>query len=86
MSTKKVQFTHERVEYVFLFDEALEGSKSLKISKISLMFSVHTGENSQILTVWNKKTYFSNLLMVDKIRKIGILVVYKSRTNLNFVL
>jgi hypothetical protein len=62
----KAQFTHERVEYnVFLFDEALKGSKSLKIFKISLTFrfnklwhlskSVHTGENSQILTVSNKK-------------------------------
>jgi hypothetical protein len=36
---KKAQFTHERVEYnVFLFDEPLKGNKSLKISKISLMF------------------------------------------------
>jgi hypothetical protein len=63
---KKAQFTHERVEYnVFLFDEPPKGSKSLKIFKISLTFrfdklsnlskSVHTGENSQILTVSNKK-------------------------------
>jgi hypothetical protein len=30
---KKAQFTHERIEYnVFLFDEPLKGSKSLKIS------------------------------------------------------
>jgi hypothetical protein len=54
------------VEYVFLFDEPLKkGSKSLKIFKISLTFrfdklsnlskSIHTGENSQILTVSNKK-------------------------------
>jgi hypothetical protein len=36
---KKAQFTHERVEYnVFLFDESLIGSKSLKIFKISLTF------------------------------------------------
>jgi hypothetical protein len=36
---KKVQFTHERVEYtVFLFDEPLKGSKSLKTFKISLTF------------------------------------------------
>jgi hypothetical protein len=36
---KKAQFTHERVEYnVFLFDEPLKGSKSLKIFKIGLMF------------------------------------------------
>jgi hypothetical protein len=50
--------------FFFLFDEPLKGSKSLKIFKISLKFrfdkyrylskSVHTGENSQILTVWNK--------------------------------
>jgi hypothetical protein len=63
---KKAQFTQERVEYnVFLFDEPLKDFKSLKIFKISLTFrfdklsnlskSVHTGENSQILTVSNKK-------------------------------
>jgi hypothetical protein len=66
---KKAQITQERVEYnVFLFDEPLKGSKSLKIFKISLTFrfdklsnlskSVHTGENSQILTVSNKKSFF----------------------------
>jgi hypothetical protein len=34
---KKAQFTHERVEYnVFLSDEPLKGSKSLKTFKISL--------------------------------------------------
>jgi hypothetical protein len=66
---KKAQFTQERVEYkVFLFDEPPQSSKSLKIFKISLTFhfdklsnsskSVHTGENSQILTVSNKKKYF----------------------------
>jgi hypothetical protein len=66
---KKAQITQERVEYnVFLFDEPLKGSKSLKIFKISLTFrfdklsnlskSVHTGENSQILTMSNKNTYF----------------------------
>jgi hypothetical protein len=62
---KKVQFTQERVEYnVFLFHKPLKGYKSLKIFKISLTFrfelsnvskSVHTGENSQILTVSNNK-------------------------------
>jgi hypothetical protein len=63
---KKAQITQERVEYdVFLFDEPPKGSKWLKIFKISLTFrfdklsnsskSVHTGENSQILTVSNKK-------------------------------
>jgi hypothetical protein len=36
---KKAQLTHERVEYnVFLFDEPLKGSKSLKTFKISLTF------------------------------------------------
>jgi hypothetical protein len=36
---KKVQFTQERVEYnVFLFDDRLKGSKSLKIFKINLTF------------------------------------------------
>jgi hypothetical protein len=65
-SAKKAQITQERVEYnVFLFDEPLKGSKSLKIFKIKLTFrfdklshlskSVHIGENSQILTVSNKK-------------------------------
>jgi hypothetical protein len=63
---KKAQFAQERVEYnVFLFAERLKGSKSLKIFKISLNFrfdklrhlskSIHAGENSQILTVTNKK-------------------------------
>jgi hypothetical protein len=63
---KKAQFTHERDEYnVFLFDEPLKGFKSLKTFKISLTFrfdklshlskSAHIGENSQILTVSNKK-------------------------------
>jgi hypothetical protein len=38
-SAKKAQLTHESVEYnVFLFDELLKGSKSLKIFKISLTF------------------------------------------------
>jgi hypothetical protein len=36
---EKAQFTHERVEYnVFLFDEPIKGSKSLKTFKISLTF------------------------------------------------
>jgi hypothetical protein len=64
---QKTQLTHERVEYnVFLYDEPLnKGSKSVKIFKISLTFrfdklsnlskSVHTGENSQTLTMSNKK-------------------------------
>jgi hypothetical protein len=65
----KAQITQKRVEYnVFLFDEPLKGSKSLKIFKINLTFrfdklsnlskSVHTGENSQILTVSNKKKVY----------------------------
>jgi hypothetical protein len=50
-----------------------KGSKWLKIFKISLTFrfdklsnsskSVHTGENSQILTVSNKKKYFDSLAL-----------------------
>jgi hypothetical protein len=57
----------------FLFDETLKGSKSLKIFKMSLTFrfdklshlskSVHTGENSQIPTVSNKKYIFGNLIL-----------------------
>jgi hypothetical protein len=73
---KIAQITQERVEYnIFLFDESPKGSKSLKIFKISLTFrfdklsnlskSVHTGENSQILTVSNKKIYF--MMFVRKI-------------------
>jgi hypothetical protein len=65
---KKAQLTQERDEYnVFLFDEPPKGSKSLKIFKISLTFRfdklsnlskfVHMRENSQILTVSNKKIY-----------------------------
>jgi hypothetical protein len=38
-SQKKAKITQERVEYnVFLFDEPLKSSKSLKIFKISLTF------------------------------------------------
>jgi hypothetical protein len=66
---KKAQIPQERVEYnVFLLDEPLKDSKLLKILKISLTFrfdklsnlskSVHTGENSQILPVSNKKLFF----------------------------
>jgi hypothetical protein len=72
---KKAQFTHERVEYnVFLFDEPLKGSKSVKIFKINLTFrfdklshlskSVHIEENSQILTVSNKKHIFAQRAMI----------------------
>jgi hypothetical protein len=84
---KNGQFTQQRVEYnVFLFDEPLKAfraSKSLKIFKISLMFrfdklsnlskSVHTGENSQILTVSNKK----KLLQCDlNLQKIGMCLLF----------
>jgi hypothetical protein len=65
-TNQQALFRQERVEYnVFLFDEPLKGSKSLKIFKISLTYrfdklwhlskSVHTGQNSQILIVLNKK-------------------------------
>jgi hypothetical protein len=74
---KKGQITQERVEYnVFLFDEPPKGSKSLKIFKISLRLrfdklsnlfylSVHTGENSKILTVSNKKIMLYRLIVVE---------------------
>jgi hypothetical protein len=63
---KNVEFIHERVEYnVFCSTSPLKAPKRLKCLKISLTFrfdklcylskSVHTGENSQILTVSNKK-------------------------------
>jgi hypothetical protein len=72
---KKAQITQERVEYnIFLFDEPLKGSKSLKIFKISLTFrfdklsnlskSVHTRENSQILTVSNKKNNLIKCIII----------------------
>jgi hypothetical protein len=65
-SQKKSNLHKNELNYkVFLFDDPLKGSKSLKIFKINLTFcfdklshlskSVHTGENSQILTVSNKK-------------------------------
>jgi hypothetical protein len=70
---KKVQFTQERVEYnVFLFEDPLKGSKSLKIFKINLTFcfdklshlskSVHIGENFQILSVELKKKKNTDLV------------------------
>jgi hypothetical protein len=65
MPKKANLHTNELNPMFFLFDEPLKGSKSLKIFKISLTFrfdklchlskSIHTGENSQILTVSNKK-------------------------------
>jgi hypothetical protein len=86
--------TQERVEYnVFLFDEPLKGSKSLKIFTIRLTFrfdklsnlskSVHTGENSQILTGLNKKrnlfipTYLLklklNIIIINSERQVCLL-------------
>jgi hypothetical protein len=93
---KKAQITQERVEYnVFLFDEPLKGSKSLKIFKISLTFrfdklsnlskSVHTGENSQILTVSNKKEYFiQKIEITPKGLEIAIHNVNKSGLKIEF--
>jgi hypothetical protein len=50
-------FWHERVEYnVFLFDEPLKDSKSLKIFKISVTF---TQEKILKFSVSNKKIFFS---------------------------
>jgi hypothetical protein len=67
--------TNELNTTFFLFDEPLKGSKSLKIFKIKLMFrfnklshlskSVHIGENSEILTVSNKKKIFDRYCQVD---------------------
>jgi hypothetical protein len=67
---KRVQFTLERVEYNVFFCST--SPKSRKIFKINLTFrfdklshlskSVHIGENSQILTVSNKKWSFATLL------------------------
>jgi hypothetical protein len=82
---KKAKFTHERVEYnVFLFDEPLKGSKSLKIFKISLAFcfdklwhlskSVHTGGNSQILTVSNKKRDFKMIYLEIILTNISLIM------------
>jgi hypothetical protein len=58
---KKVQFTHERIEYnVFLFHEPLKGSKLLKIFKISLRFRCDIYQNpftqEKILKFWQCRT------------------------------
>jgi hypothetical protein len=89
-------FTHKRVEYnVFLFDEPLKGFKSLKTFKISLTFrfdklwhllkSAHIGENSQILTVSNKKIHFFynrqktwHLCIVIKLQSFSFLLMWKN--------
>jgi hypothetical protein len=75
---------------VFLFDEPLKGAKSLKIFEISLTFrfdklwylskSVHSGENSQILTVSNKKISYVLFLYSgfwdNKENKSSVLITY----------
>jgi hypothetical protein len=87
---KKAQITQKRVEYnVFLFDEPPKGSKSLKIFKISLTFrfdklsnlskSVHTGENSQILTVANKKVVSSIILYLITLQILSLCVLQIKR-------
>jgi uncharacterized UBP type Zn finger protein len=54
---KKAQFTQERVEYkVFLFDELLKGSKSLKIFQISLTFRFDIYQNFSISDSVEQKT------------------------------
>jgi hypothetical protein len=89
---KNAQITQERVEYnVFLFDKPLKGFKSLKIFKISLTFrfdklsnlskSVHTGENSQILTVSNKKYCKFKKLLGPVYRSEIKLIVIKCQIN-----
>jgi hypothetical protein len=101
-SAKKAQITQERVEFnVFFVRRASKGSKSLKIFKISLTFhfdklsnlskSVHTGENSQILTVSNKKTPFLGcfeiklvhfcLLFVVLVFSVVIVILYRVTIN-----
>jgi hypothetical protein len=84
---KKAQFTHERVEYiVFLFDEPLKGSKSLKIFKFSLTFRFdklsHLSKSFtqekilKILTISNKKkTFSSNLFLPHRLFIIMIMYV-----------
>jgi hypothetical protein len=69
--------TNELNTTFFLFNEPLKGSKSLIIFKISLMFrfdkwwhlskSVHIGENSQILTVSNKKNIFQKIAFMNQL-------------------
>jgi hypothetical protein len=90
---KKAQIKQERVEYnVFLFDESPKGSKSLKIFKISLTFcfdklsnlskSVHIGENSQILTVSNKKNYlFQQVDIIRYLMVVSRIIVLIDPTN-----
>jgi hypothetical protein len=61
---KKAQFTHERVEYnVFLFDEPLKGSKSLKIFKISLTFRF---DKLTFIKIRSRKRKFSNSESVEQ--------------------
>jgi hypothetical protein len=57
--SKKTQFTYERVEYVFLFDDPFKGSKSLKIFKINLTFRFDKLSHlSKSIHIFRKK--FSN--------------------------
>jgi hypothetical protein len=59
---KKVQFTQERVEYnVFLFDDTLKGSKSLKIFKINLTFRFVT-----FIKIRSHRRKFSNSDSVEQ--------------------
>jgi hypothetical protein len=53
---KKAQFTHERVEYNET-SPLKDRLKSLSLRQVMTFISVHTGENSQIVTVSNKKIY-----------------------------
>jgi hypothetical protein len=63
---KKAKITQERVEYnVFLFDDPVKGSKSLKIFKISLTFRFD--KLSNLSKSVQHRTKFSNSDSVEYI-------------------
>jgi hypothetical protein len=65
---KRVQFTQEQVEYnVFLFDDHLKGSKSLKIFKINLTFRFD--KLSHLSKIRSHRTKFSNSDSVEPKKK-----------------
>jgi hypothetical protein len=89
---KKVQFTQERVDYnVFLFDDPLKGSKSLKIFKINLTFrfdklshlskSVHIGENSQIT---QERVEYNVFLFDEPLKGFKSLKIFKINLTFRF--
>jgi hypothetical protein len=61
---KKTQFTQERVDYnVFLFDEPIKGSTSLKIVQISLTFRF---DKLTFIKIRSQRTKFSNSDSVEQ--------------------